>query len=375
MQTLQRNRFKVKLFQIALRIANSLASLPNEILPPPFRIIQMGSAYWQSRALYTATELGVADALGDDIKSTKEIAQSLSLNEDHLYRLLRMLASQGIFDEHKERCFRNNKFSNCLRENHQQSVRAMVLMHNSPEISRPWFESLAPAIRSGNIPFELSHGEALFDYMNHHPNFEALFTQAMETVEGLIGTQYLEDFAWSQFERLIDVGGANGSKAIAILKQNPNIHALIFDRPSVIADAENYWQEKVSNTTLERVEFTAGDMLETIPSAQSDKDLYLFAAIFHGMGDSEAQQILANLKSACGDYSPTIVIADTIAQSQDIDPTIANFDMQMLMATRGRERTLSEWQALITPMGFSISEIVELRTFAKLLVIKTTSQK
>lgn len=369
MGVLQRNGLKVKLFQRAVRFANALASLPNKLVPPPFRIIQIGSVYWQSRALYVATELGVADAIRDDEIASDEIAKRLNLHADYLYRLLRMLASIGVFEECGERRFRNNKLSHCLRSDSPQSVRKMVLLHNSPEMSHPWFESLGPALRNGEVPFVQSHGEELFDYLDHHPEFDALFTGAMESVEALTGTEYLDDFDWSRYERLIDVGGSNGSKTLAILKRHPQMRALVFDRPQVIENAADYWRDKVDTELLARVTFRGGDMLESVPAARSERDIYLFVAVFHGMGDTQAEKILANLRTACGPHRPTIAIIDCVAEAQRIDPTVASFDMQMLIGTRGRERTEAEWRALLERGGFALQEIVLLRTFARLLVV------
>lgn len=370
MSGLQRNGLKVKLFHKAVGFANKLANLPNRLLPPPIRLIQMGSAYWQSRALSAATELAIADSLGDEEKSSAEMAAELNLSEDHLYRLLRMLASLGVFEARAQRRFRNNKISACLRRDHPKSVRALILMHNSPEMSRPWFETLTPAIRSGEVPFVLSHGEELFRYMDSHPAFNALFTEAMVAVDGLAGTDYLRDFDWGRFERVIDVGGSNGKKSIAILQQTPKLRALVFDRPSVVADATDDWRDKLEPSVFERLEFSGGDMLEAIPAAQSDKDLYLFVAVFHGLGREESLRVLSNLRIACGNHRPTIVIADMLVQPQHIDPTTASFDMQMLVGTRGRERTREEWRALLEAGGFTLSEIVEVRTFAHFLVIQ-----
>jgi hypothetical protein len=372
MSRLQRNNFKVKLFMRAIALTNWLATLPNKLLPPPFRLIQIGSAYWHSRALYAAAKFAVAEALGDDEKCSDELAHELALNEDHLYRLLRMLASLGIFEECAHRRFRNNRLSERLRHDHPQSVRAMVLMHNSPEISRAWFDSLEPAIRTGEVPFILSHGEELFFYMNSHPDFDVLFTNAMEAVDGLIGSDYLDDFDWGRFERLIDVGGGNGSKSAAILQKHPYLNAVVFDRPPVVADATNYWRDNLPASVLRRLNFSGGDMFEAIPQARSKNDLYLFAAIFHGLGKQEAQRLLGNLRVACGTHRPTIVIADMLAQEQGIDPSIASFDMQMLINTRGRERTLAEWRELLITNGFTLQEIVDVRTFAKLFVIRVS---
>lgn len=369
MSTLQRHPLRVKLFQRIADWANRLARLPNRLLPAPFRVMQMGTAYWQSRALFVAAQLGIADTLGEKVKSTAEIAETLSLDEDHLYRLLRMLASLGVFEECGERRFRNNRLSTCLRRDHPQSVCSIVLMHNSPEMSRPWYEELGPAMHSGEIPFARAHGDDLFSYMDKHPEFDALFSTAMKQVEALTGTAYLEDFDWSGFTRIIDVGGSSGSKSIAILTRQPQLQALVFDRPQSVANMEEYWHGRIEPGTLQRLQFCGGDMLESLPAAESNRDLYLFVAIFHGMSDSYAGKVLANLRSACGQYRPTIVIADTVAQDQNIDPTIAAFDMQMLIGTRGRERTLTEWVALLQRHQFTLREVVDVRTFAKLLVV------
>lgn len=372
MDTLQRHGFKVSLYQRALRFANALASLPNKLVPPPFRLIQIGSAYWQSRALYVAADIGLADVIGDNEVKSDDIARQLGLHADYLYRLLRMLASIGVFEECGERCFRNNKMSHCLRGDHAQSVRAMVLMHNSPEMSRPWFEKLGAAMHSGEVPFVQSHGESLFEYLDHHPKFDNLFKDAMESVEDITGSDYLDDFAWDHFDRVIDVGGSNGSKTFAILKRYPHLQAVVYDRPQVIQNAVEDWRSKVDADLLSRVTFVGGDMLVTIPAARSARDIYLFVAIFHGMSDDQAASILANLRTACGVFRPTIAIIDCIAEARHIDPTVASFDMQMLIGTRGRERTKTEWRAVFERGGFVLQEIVALRTFAKLLVIRLT---
>lgn len=369
MATLQKHKLRVWLFNRAMAFASWLAALPNKLTPPPFRLIQIGSAFWQSRALYVAAVLGLADELGDSTRSSSELAQALSLDEDHLYRLMRMLASIGVFSEQPGRRFSNSRLSACLRQDHPESVRAMILMHNSPEMSRPWFESLEQGIRSGETPFVLSHGKDLFGYLDGHPQFDEAFSRAMDTVENLIGQGYLLDFDWGRFSRLIDVGGSQGSKALAILKQYPHLSAVVHDRPQVVAGAREHWRTEGEDEILTRMEFVGGDMLESIPTADSDRDIYLFAAILHGMSDEQALQVLANLRDAIGASGACAVIADNVAAQCGIDPTIASFDMQMLVNTRGRERTQREWQVLFAKAGFYIAEIVKVSSIASFIVI------
>jgi hypothetical protein len=370
MQHLSTHPIKVWLYQRLLAVAARIQGIPAKVTPPPFRLLQIGSAFWQSRTLYVATRLQVAEALGDAPKSTQALADILGLHEDHLYRLLRLLAALGIFHETAPRTFANSPASHYLREDNPANIRAMILMHNSPEMVRPWLEPLEDCLRSGDIPFKQAHGADLFSYMDAHPAFDRLFAQAMDSVESLTGTAFLDDFNWGAFQRVIDVGGSRGHKALTILKAHPHLRAIVFDRPQVIAEASTAWQGKVAADVLERVTFQAGDMLKSIPSADSDEDVYAFSAIFHVLSDADSRRLLLNLKHACGEKRPWVLIADAVLAESGADSTLASFDMQMLIGTAGRERTLSEWQHLLANSGFTLVKVLDVRTFAKFLILR-----
>lgn len=370
MKNLIKNSLAVKKYKWIMRVANWLQQIPNKVTPAPFRIIQIGSAFWQSRALYVVTKLEIADALNNSTKSTTELAKQLNLNEGHLYRLMRMVASIGVFEELSHRVFKNNKTSHCLKKDTPDSVRAMILMHNSPEMTMPWIESLESCIKDGEIPFEKSNKLDLFDYMNKNQEFDLLFSEAMDSVENVAGSEFLKDLNWSKFSRIIDVGGSKGAKSLAILKENPSLTAVVFDRPQVIEKARGYWKGKVEKELLSRIEFIKGDMLESIPKAESDLDAYFFMAVFHAFNDEKCKLILQNLKKSIGSKNPYIVIADAVANEVAIDSITASMDMQMLMGTRGRERTLNEWIELFNDTDFAIEKIIDIRTFAKYIIVR-----
>jgi hypothetical protein len=367
---LTKNKFAIKRYSMLMHFANWLQQIPNRITPPPFRLIQIGSAFWYSRALYIGARSGLADEIGDQEKSTSSLAVTLQLNEDHLYRLMRMLASIGVFTETSHRTFKNSKLSDYLRKDNPNSVRSMVLMHNSPEMVKPWIEALEASMRDGGIPFEKVNGAGLFEYMSQNREFDALFSQAMDSVENVAGVQFLDDFNWGQFKRIIDVGGSTGSKSVSILKANPELKAVVFDRPEIIKGAREKWQGKEAGSVLSRMEFIGGDALESIPEAESDGDVYMFIAVFHALDDNDCRKILHNLKVAMGGKSSYAVIADAVSSEVDIAPVIASMDMQMLMGTKGRERTLSEWKQLFNDTGFSIENVMDVRTFAKFIVLR-----
>lgn len=214
--SLQKSSVAVWLFSKLMAFSGWLGNLPNKATAAPFRLVQIGSAFWQSRALHVAAQLDLATVLGDERLTADEIATRVSAHPDAIYRLLRMLTAIGVFEEVSPRVFGNNALSAYLREDNPKNVRAMILMHNSQEMSRPWYEQLEKAVRSGDVPFQLTHGQQLYEYMDTHPDFDALFSRPMDSVEALTGDSFATDFDWGRFDRVIDLGGSKGSKSIAI---------------------------------------------------------------------------------------------------------------------------------------------------------------
>lgn len=323
-----------------------------------------------SRALYVAARLDLATVLADEALSTEEIASRIHTQPDASYRLLRMLAAMGIFEEAAPRVFRNNKLSNCLREGKPQNVRAMILMHNSPEMSRPWYEQLEQGIRSGDAPFKLTHGQELFAYQDDHLEFDSLFSRAMANVEALTGDSFATDFDWGRFDRIIDIGGSKGSKSIAIMKKYPHLKALVMDRAQVIQGAAQYWEGREDQALIERLSFQAGDLFESVPQAESGKDIYLLSTVLHGFDDTACITALRNLATASDGTGATIALMEMVMPDSRADLASASFDMQMFMGTRGRERTLAEWQRLFDRSGLVLKEVVGLQSFGKILVLR-----
>ncbi|OAI11542.1 methyltransferase [Methylomonas koyamae] len=368
--TLQKNAGAVRRFTRLAKFGAWLQNLPNKIVPPPFRLIQIGSAFWQSRALYVAARLDIASALADGEASVETLAERVAADADALYRLLRMLAAIGVFEEVSQRRFRNNKLSSYLRQDHPNSVRAMVLMHNSPEMSRPWFERLEQGVRGGSVPFESAHGQAFYDYLDANPKFDQLFAQAMDSVEALTGDSFVTDFDWSRFERIIDVGGSKGAKSLAILKRHPQIKALVADREQVVGAAEQFWKDQGKGAVLQRMRFEACDLLQSVPKAHSDKDIYLLSAVLHGFDDETSVTVLRNVAQASAESGAAIAVMEMVIPDSRDDMGTAAFDMQMCVNTRGRERTLAEWRRLFDVSGLVLQEVVGLQTFGKILVLR-----
>ncbi len=368
--SLQRHRLAARLFDVAVGLSNALAGLPGKLLPPPVRLVQIGASFWQSRALYVATRLDLATALGGGSLGVAQLADKVGADADALRRLLRMLAALGVFEEAKPGIYRNNRLSSGLRTDRRDNVRAMILMHNSPEMSRPWFETLEQGIRTGEMPFRLTHGGDLFARMDADPDFERLFAQAMDQVEALAGDSFATSFDWSAFERIIDVGGSKGAKSMAILKRHAHLRAVVVDRPMVIEGAKAHWAECKEASCLDRMRFEAGDVFTSVPSPESNRDLYLLSAVLHCFDDNLCAKALGNVAAAAATTGSRIVVLETVVRDFRADLASAAMDMQMFMGTSGRERTRAEWEDVFKRGGVSLEEIVHLPSFGKMLVLR-----
>jgi len=133
----QLNAGSVRRFAKAMKFGAWLQAIPNKLTPAPFRLLQIGSAFWQSRVLYVVARLDIATVLGDLELEAVVIANRVSSNIDAIRRLLRLMTAIGIFEEIVPGVYRNNKISAFLRTDNPKNVRAMILMHNSDAMSSP----------------------------------------------------------------------------------------------------------------------------------------------------------------------------------------------------------------------------------------------
>ena len=195
----------------------------------------------------------------------------------------------------------------------------------------------------------------------------------MDSVDALSGDSFATEFNWGAFDRVIDVGGSKGAKSLAILKRHKRLTALVVDRAQIIEQAERYWREHAGAAALQpalsRLSFVAGDVFTNIPTPQSNRDIYLLSAVLHCFDDATAQRALRNVACQAGFAGATIAVLELVMPDR-ADIAAASFDMQMLMGTRGRERTRDEWDTLFAMSGVQREETVDLMSFGKIMVLR-----
>ena len=128
-----------------------LQGFPSEAVTPPGadptqRVFQLATGYIASAALYVAVKLRVADHLADAPRSAEDLARETGANPDALYRVLRALASLGLFEETSPGVFANNASSHTLNSGAAGSTHHMALWLADPFHFKVYAEAMHSVI-------------------------------------------------------------------------------------------------------------------------------------------------------------------------------------------------------------------------------------
>lgn len=310
---------------------------------------QMITGYWTSQAIYAAAKFGIADLLADGPRSVDELAAASEADPQALYRLLRALASIGIFAEGEDQVFALTPLAEPLRSDVPGSKRALALMTGDEQFLA-WGE-IEYAIRSGNTAFDKVFGQPVFDYLGENPDKAAIFDAAMTGIHGRETDDMLGAYDFTGINLLADVGGGNGSNLIALLKKYPAMKGILFDLPHVVERART----NIEAAGLgERCELVSGDFFESVPAGA---DAYLMRHIIHDWDDEKSGTILRNCRAAMPDDGKLLLVESVIPPGNDFFMGKL-LDLTMLMIPGGKERTEPEYSALFEEAGFELARIV-----------------
>jgi SAM-dependent methyltransferase len=326
-------------------------------LPPPFVLFRMVTGYYVSRAIHVAAKLGIADLLADGPRSHDELAKATGTHADALRRVLRLLASAGVFVEEDHGKFALTPIGACLRAGVPGSMRAAALLFGG--ITQRAWGDLLHSVETGEPAFRHVFGKGSFDYMAEHPDEATNFDAAMADFTKHIATAVAAAYDFSPFRRIVDVGGGNGALLAGILKANPTLTGIVFDLPKVAVRAA----EQIRELALAgRCETVGGDFFEGVPGGG---DAYLLKHVIHDWNDDRATEILSTCRRAMAAEAKLLLVEGVypprIDQSDESRGAAAN-DVNMLVCTGGRQRSEAEFRALYDAAGFRLTRIVPTRT-------------
>ena len=300
------------------------------------------SALWEAlrgalrtRALAIAADLGVADALADGPKTVEELAHEVDADPDTLRRVLRALASDGIFAEVERGVFGHTAASEALRT---QSWSAFAHLFGGP-----WHRAVgALDAQTGEPAFVRTFGADYWTWLVAHPEERALFDAAM--VEGNERrAERLAGVDWRGDETVVDVGGGNGSLLAELLRRRPGLRGVVFDLPETTRDETRFG---------EGLEFVAGSFFDRVPPG----DAHVLSTILHDWDDERAAAILRTVRAAARDDGRLILLEAVVPSGNE--PHGAKWlDLLMLTLFGGRERDEEQWRALLDAGGYQPARI------------------
>jgi hypothetical protein len=334
-------------------------------LPPGLALYQMAVGHYVSRALHLAAKLGLADLLADGPRHYAEMAERSRTNAPALNRLLRLLASVGVFEERDGGTFALQPLGELLRSDVPGSMRDSVVLFAGVGIQDSWKE-LEYCVRTGEPAFRRTSPDSdPFQEMQKDPEQAAVFDRAMATFAPQTAAAVAASYDFSAFESVADVGGGNGALLIGILRANPRLRGVVFDLPHV---AERARAQVGAAGMAERCNIVGGDFFQKIPVRA---DALVLKHVIHDWNDERATAILRNCRDAMPARGRLLVVEGVyparIDGSLESRGAAAN-DVNMLVCTGGRQRSQQEFRDLYAASGFRLTRAVP--TPARVCVIE-----
>ncbi|MEZ5427856.1 MAG: methyltransferase [Pyrinomonadaceae bacterium] len=329
---------------------NASSPQPQAEIPPQAVLTQMTFGFIVSQAISVAAKLFIADHLKDGPKTPAELARLTETDEPSLYRLLRGLASIGVFRKDGDGRFSNSVLSEFLRSDHPESIRSAAHMICDRE---HWNShgNMLRSVRTGEIAFEHTFGMPVFPYFAQNPEPAALFEEAMTSFSSSIAKAVSEAFDFSRAGTIADIGGGRGLLLAAVLKTAPAAQGILFDQPQVIENSRKALQNEGA---AERMETVSGDFFREIPV---EADIYLMKWIIHDWNDEQSVAILKNLARSAKPGARVLLI-ESVVEGDDNQPSMSKLmDLNMLVMTGGKERTEKEYADLFERSGFQLITI------------------
>lgn len=318
-------------------------------VPAPVALLRMMTGYWVSKALNVAAELGVADLLREGPRTSEELAAACGAHPPTLYRLLRALASVGVFTEVEGRRFALTPLAELLRSDVPNSMRALARMYGSEQY-RAWGD-LLESVRTGEPAFDREFGTNWFDYVARTPEAGAIFNEAMTGWTTQLADAVVAAYEFAGIGPVVDVGGGHGLLLATILRAHPTMRGVLFDLPHVATGGAAAFEKA---GVADRCELVGGDFFAAVPEGGA---YYILAQVLHDWDDERCRVILGNCRRAMLPEGKVLVVEQVLPSANE--PSLGKWlDLHMLVLLTGRERTEAEYGALFKAAGLELTKVV-----------------
>ena len=320
---------------------------------------QLIMGFRSSQMIYVAAKLELADRLDQCPRTAADLAVDVGAEPRALYRLMRALASIGIFAEGEGQTFALTPAARLLQRNATGSLRSSALVYGD-DVFWSTYGRMFHSVQTGKPAFDHCHGEPLFPYLQTHPEAASLFHEAMSGFSEQESAAILAAYDFSGFSDVVDIGGGRGALVAALLTTCSHLRAVILDLEPAARGATQLLSEA---GLTGRATFTAGDFFSAIPDGG---DVYLMKSVLHNWNDAAAVRILRNCRTAMAKHARLIVIERVIPAVTGPSEAIL-FDINMLVVLGGQERTEKEYDELFRAADLKLVRIIPTRSHLSLI--------
>ena len=318
---------------------------------PAEQLFQLAMGFMVTAALGCVAELNIADKLKGGPQSVAKLAAETGVREEPLYRLLRALASVGVFSESAPRTFELTPAAEPLCSDAKGTLRSMVRWF-AARVHFETYPEMMHSLKTGETVVEKVYNLNCFDYLEKEKATGDIFNDAMTDFSAVVIPAALDayDFSYLNGKTLVDIAGGHGKVLTEILLKYPQVRGKLFDLEHVVNGA---------GPRIEALALTArcgtcsGDFFKEVPAG----DAYIMKNIIHDWDDAKATTILKNIHKASPADGRAILLESVIVPGND-----ANLgkwiDLEMLLLPGGRERTEEEYRALFAGAGFRVTRFV-----------------
>jgi hypothetical protein len=300
----------------------------------------------------TAARLAIPDAIAAGASRPEAIATATSTHAPTLRRLLRALAAAGVLHEREDGGFELTALGQAMRSDVPGSIGPWIAQVDRAYVREAW-ANLEHSIRTGENAFTALHGEDVWAWRGARPDEAAIFDRAMTALSAGVGAAVAAAFDFSGSRIVADIAGGAGSLLAAVLRAQPHLRGILFDQPAVV-------EREVAVAApdlLGRCDVVGGNFFEAVPPGA---DVYVLKAILHDWEDPEAVAILRSIRRVIPPDGSLLVVERVIGPpNEDLDGRLS--DLHMLVMPGGRERTRTEWEALLGSGGFRLDDVRSLR--------------
>jgi hypothetical protein len=302
--------------------------------PPEAKLWDLLRGAMGTKALGVAADLRIADALAAGPRTVDELARTSGADPDTLHRILRALASDGVFAEEEPGVFRNTEASELLRRNGWGEF-----AHLFGSVFYDATSTIDPRAREETFTRKFSAD--FWSWLEAHPKDRAAFDAAMAGGKGRHADR-LAELDWGADETVVDAGGGNGELLRELIGRRPELRGIVFDLPETVREDSAFG---------DRLEFVAGSFFDAVPVGDS----YILSGILHDWNDDRATEILRTVRKDAPPAARLLLIESVVADGNA--PQGSKWLDLLMLVLGGKERTEPEWRALLEGAGFGIDEI------------------